>query len=345
MRKIQFFIFMCIVIFLVPVFIFSMEVGYISGEVKCSHYSDEWQDLKIGNNLVSGDIIKTEANSFATLVDEDIEINILENTTFTVSEKYYNDKKKSNFLLFLGRMKFKLAKRKKEEPEIRTQTVNLAIRGTEFEVGSGYDGSTIILMKDGEVAVMGKTKELLIKGGEGTEVSFGDEPTEKFEVITRVINWDEWFKYTEQSIKGNELKILKEILIRFEDINAQIKKYEEIRENALREKENYITLRDKYINENDNEKASDYSKKAGGKSKIAFHSIVNIRFLALSSIGLYDMAKRIYSGIEVPSLDIEDIYNHIQKIYNSIEESYIKAGDRERLEEKVKKKRGCLNIF
>jgi len=344
-KKIKLFVFIIIVLFAKPVSIFSVQVSYVAGNVKYSHYQKEWCDLEIGKELNSGDIIKTEEDSFATLFDEDTEINILENTTFTVSEKYKANEKKSNFMLFLGRIKFKITKRKKEEPDISTQAVNLAIRGTEFEVASGYDGSTIVLMKEGKVAVMGKSKELLIEKGEGTEVSFGEEPTEKFEVITKVIDWDKWFKYTEESIKGNELKILSEILVKFEDIDANIKRYEGIRENSLKEKDEYIQLRDKYLSENNSEKASEYSKLAGGKSKTAFHSIVNIRFLALSSIGLMDMAKRIYSGIEAPSEKIKDTYEEIQKLYSSIEKNYIKEGDRARLENKAKKKRGCLKIF
>ncbi len=334
-----------IFIFMVPWALFSAIADLVSGDVTYSHYKSPWQDLEVGMTLTPGDITKTEINSEAILLDDGVEIHILENSTFTLSERYEDEKKKLSFMLFLGRLRFKLAKSRKEEPEIRTQTVNLAIRGTEFEVGAGYNGSTIVLMKEGSVAVQGKTAELLLKEGEGTEVGFGEEPTEKFEVMVRVIDWDEWFSYTKESIKGNELGLLTRILEKFKEMYDQIKEYEVIREKALEDKEKYLAMRDELIKEDKKEEATEYSKKAGLQSKKAFHSIVNIRFLALSSIGLYDMAERIYTGVEEPPKEIIDVFKQIQDIYNWIEGKYIMAGDRERLEEKAKKKKGCLTLF
>lgn len=338
----------CIIIFLlalVPTGLFCIEVDWVSGNVTYSHLKGEWQDLDVGMNLVSGDIIKTGLDSEATLRDEEIEMHILENTTFTISERYENEEKKSSFMLFLGRMKFKLAGRSKKEPEILTQTVSLTIRGTDFEVGSGYDGSTIVLITDGSVAVTGNTNELLLEKGEGTEVAFGEEPVEKFKVMTRVIEWDKWFDLSKEAIKGNELIFLGRIQERFKVIDAQIKSYERIRADSLKEKEEYLKKRDELVAEDKTDEAIEYSRKAGEKSKLAFHSIVNIRFLALSSIGLFDMAERIYSGIEKPVKEQTDAFESIKQTYKEIEKKYIWEGDRERLEQRAEKKKGCLRRY
>jgi len=64
--------------------------------------------------LVPGDMIKTGPSSEASLTDDGMEIRILENSTFTVSEKYENDTQKQSFMLFLGRMKFKAGSGAKE---------------------------------------------------------------------------------------------------------------------------------------------------------------------------------------------------------------------------------------
>ncbi|UCB45105.1 MAG: FecR domain-containing protein [Spirochaetota bacterium] len=320
-------------------------VDWVSGEVSYSHYRGEWKDVDIGMDLNAGDIIKTGMQSEAVLLEDGGEIHILENSEFTVSERYEEEQKRSTLMLFLGRMKFKIGKSTGKEPEIRTQTVNLAIRGTDFEVGSGYDGSTIVLLSDGSVAVQGKTEELVLDEGEGTEVLFGEEPREKFKVMERVIDWDEWFAYSEEAIEGNELNLLEKMLERFVELQAEIRDNETIRENALEEKEALIAKRDELYDAGKEEEATEYSIKAGNKSKRAIHALVNIRFLALSSIGLYDMAERIYTGIEEPSKEIVDVFAEIKEIYRWIEEKYIMAGDRERLEEKADQKRGCLTLF
>ena len=271
---------------LTPAFLFSVEVDWVSGNVTYSHLKGEWKDLEIGMNLAAGDIIKTGMGSEVSLREDDFEIHIQENSTFTISEKYEDGDKKSSFMLFFGRMKFKLVRPGSKEPEIRTQTVSLTIRGTEFEVGSGYDGSTLVLMNEGSVVVKGNKSELVLIKGEGTEVPFGEEPTEKFEVMTKLIDWDKWFNTSQESIKGNETVFLEKILVRFQEIDAGIKDFERIRAEFLKKKEILIKKRDKFKEKGNMDEASGYSKKAGEASKKAFHSVINIRFLALSSIVL-----------------------------------------------------------
>jgi len=334
-----------LLIVLFPLPLFSAVVDWVSGDVYYSSYRGEWSDLEVGMDLTAGDIIKTGIQSEAILLEDGGEIHILENTEFSVSERYEEEQKQSSLMLFLGRIKFKIGKGSVKEPEIRTQTVNLAIRGTEFEVGSGYDGSTIVLLSDGSVAVQGKREELILVQGEGTEVPFGEEPKEKFKVMERVIDWDEWFAYSEVTIKGNELSLLTKMLDRIKEMQADIENYEIIRKKALEEKDTMIKKRDEFYEAGKEEEATEYSIKAGDKSKRAIHALINIRFLALSSIGLYDMAERIYTGIDGPSEEIIAVFEEIQKLYRWIEEKYIREGDRVRLEEKATQRKGCLSLF
>lgn len=329
----------------IPLPLFSAAVDWVSGDVTYSRYRGDWNELEVGMDVTAGDIIKTGAQSEAILIEDGGEIHILENTEFSVSERYEKEQKQSALMLFLGRMKFKIGKGTGKEPQIQTQTVNLAIRGTEFEVGSGYDGSTIVLLTNGSVAVQGKQEELILVQGEGTEVPFGEEPMEKFKVMERVIDWDEWFTLSEESIEGNELDLLQKMLVRFKELKDQIKEYEVIRAQALSDKDSLLKERDEMVDKGDTEEASSYAKKANERGKVAFHSIINIRFLALSSIGLYDMADRIFTGIEQPSEDIVTVFDEIQEIYRWIEEKYIREGDRERLEEKATQRKGCLSLF
>jgi len=338
-----------VVLFFIMVFFpvsgFAMEVDWISGNVNYSHLKGEWKKLDTGMQLIPGDIVKTGPASEATLIDDGVELYILENSTFSVAEKYLEEERKSNFMLFLGRIRFKLGHSRKDEPEISTQSVTLAIRGTEFEVGTGYDGSTLVVIQEGSVAVSGKKEELLLTRGEGTEVAFGEEPVEKFEVMTRVINWDQWFDYSREAVKGNEVKLLDRVFTRFREIQEKIKEYELIREKSLQEKKMFLGERDRLLKEGKEEEASEYSRKAGTKSKTAFHSIVNIRFLALSSIGLYDMAQRIYQEVEEPSPELEELFKNITEVYTGIEKAYIREGDREMLEKEAEQKKGCIKIF
>ena len=325
--------------------LFAVEVEWLSGDVNYKHMVGEWKPLNIGQHLVNGDVIKTGEDGEASLVDGDIFINISSNSEFTVSERVDNNKRRSSFMLFLGRLKFKLTKKSTNEPEIVTQAVNLTVRGTEFDVASGHDGSTLVVIKSGVVAVSGKEKSLILRDGEGSQIEFGKEPEKKFKVLTKVIDWDKWIVQSKENIKGNEYDILNRILDKFKEIDSEIKKYEAIRSESLKKKSEYIKLRDTSLAEGKKDAATFYSKKAGFESKKAFHSIINIRFLALSSIGLKDMADNIFKSIKKPSENVKDVKINIDKIYESIKSKYIREGDRERLEKKSKKKKGCLGLF
>jgi hypothetical protein len=242
-------------------------------------------------------------------------------------------------------MKFKLSKSDESEPDIQTQTVNLTIRGTEFEVGSGYDGSTIVLLEEGSVAVQGERSELVLEEGEGTEVQFGQEPSEKFDVAAKIIDWDGWLQSSRDAVEGNETALLQEIQDRFEGLSREIGNFELIREEALKEKERFTAQRNELLEAGNAEEASESAKRAVSESKKAFHSLVNIRFLALSSIGLFDMAERIYTDIEEPTEEQKQLFTGIRTTYGGIEQKYVLEGDRERLEEEADMKKGCLNLF
>ncbi len=261
-----------LLILLAPPCLFPVQVGFLKGKVSYSHLGSGWKTVKVGMELIPGDMIKTGPSSEVSLTDDVNEITVLENSTFTVSEKYENETQKQSFMLFLGRMKLKLGSGGKGEPEIRTQAVNLAVRGTDFEVGSGYDGSTVVLLKDGRLAVAGPSRELVLEAGEGTEVPFGEDPAEKFTVMTRVIDWNNWFVLSKESVKGNEADLLARILLRFEEIRNQIASYEELRASSLKEKEDLVRRRDELQKAGRRDEAVEYSREAAGKSRVAFHS-------------------------------------------------------------------------
>jgi hypothetical protein len=328
-----------------PVCFGTAHVEWVAGDVSFSNVNDGWEELEVGMDLSPGDMVRTGASSEATLLHNGSEIHLLENSRFTVSEKYEEGKKKSSFMLFLGRIRFKLGKGRGEEPEFQTQTVNLTIRGTEFEVGSGYDGSTLVILQEGSISVEGREQQLVLNPGEGTEVGFGEEPAEKFTVMTRVIDWDQWASETRESVQGNEQELLRKILTRISDIKKQIEEYERIREQSQAERDRLVQERDRLLEDGRDEEASKTARQAGGESKRAFHALVNIRFLALSSIGLYDMSERIHAGVQQPSDQITETYTEIGQVYAWIRERYILEGDRERLEEKQTGRKGCSSLF
>src|SRR3989304_3952701 len=83
---------------LIPLCLFPVEVDFVKGNVTFSHLTSGWKAVKVGMELVPGDMIKTGPTSEASLLDEGMEIRVLENSTFTVSEKFENEIRKQSFM-------------------------------------------------------------------------------------------------------------------------------------------------------------------------------------------------------------------------------------------------------
>jgi hypothetical protein len=146
-------------------------------------------------------------------------------------------------------------------------------------------------------------------------------------------------------VRGNEAQLLTRIRDRFRGIRDEIARLEQVRAEALSRRERFLAERDRLQEEGQQEEAVAASREAGKASRLAFHSLVNIRFLVLSSIGLRDTAKRIYEGVEEPSRDLTVLFGEINLIYEGISAKYIVKGDRERLEKTVEKRSGCSSLF
>ena len=92
----------------------------------------------------------------------------------------------------LGSIKFRYNKLTGAEPLVRTNSAVLGVRGTEFTVFAGADGSTLVAVDSGQVTVQAEGKSVELASAEGVEVGLGKPPGDKFVLHSDQIDYSKW---------------------------------------------------------------------------------------------------------------------------------------------------------
>ena len=150
------------------------------------------QDTAIGDVLNTGDSVKTGTDGQVELDQKGVTIKVSHGTVFTLMEKEQNGQKAPVLSVALGSIKFRYDKLTGKEPLVRTNGAVLGVRGTEFTVFSGADGSTLIAVDSGQVTVQAEGKSVELASAEGVEVPLGQAPGDKFVVHSDQIDYSKW---------------------------------------------------------------------------------------------------------------------------------------------------------
>ncbi len=171
------------------------EVVYVEGTVdlKTASGAMDWAD--IGMPVETGDSIITGYDGYAELEMEDgSTIKVNEDSIFKLDEIQREDRKpQNNFQLVLGSASYKFTRAmKEEEPRISTPSTVCGLRGTDFTVLSGIDGTSLYVVEEGSVAVSSQGKEVQLQAEEGVKVIAGQEPGEVFQVLRGKVDYSEF---------------------------------------------------------------------------------------------------------------------------------------------------------
>jgi hypothetical protein len=194
------------------------KVRFIKGEVSISTETGEGKELEEGQEVAAKDIIRTGADSFAILVFEDgstvkidpeseVEIKSL----IKKSSKNEEYKGTSSVVLSIGDVFIRVIKKFQGEPplEVKTKTVAVGVRGTEFFVGiDPKEDSTWTSVKSGQIEVLHLKNDdhEIVKKGHGLVVERGGRLTRpaKFD-WSKKLNWN--FNPKKGSLRGQFKKL------------------------------------------------------------------------------------------------------------------------------------------
>jgi hypothetical protein len=168
------------------------DVVYAEGEANIRFRSGSQREAGIGDRLNTGDTLKTGSDGLVELDQKGVRLNIASNTVFTLMEKERGGKTAGVFSLVLGSVKFRYERLTGQEPLIQTNSCVAGVRGTEFSVFAGVDGSALIVVDRGEVTVEAAGQSVALAPDEGVEVRPGQPPGDKFKVQRDQVDYSKW---------------------------------------------------------------------------------------------------------------------------------------------------------
>ncbi len=186
--------------------------------------SESYRRIKAGEVIASGARLRTGADSSATLRFADgTESRLRANTEISVRAR---DEDRSSIALFFGRLWSKVVKRTGggSSYEVRSANAAAGVRGTEFEVGVALDGSTRVIVKEGEVAVGdGEARPKPALGGQMVEAS-GRGRLGKVERAPENPDWDGWFSARAKEMEARGLEVAKSLSGRLNKRKSQLER-------------------------------------------------------------------------------------------------------------------------
>ncbi len=168
------------------------DITYTEGDASVKLKSGRLQDAQIGDRVNTGDTIRTGADGQVELDQKGVTIRIASGTVFTMMEKSQAGSSSTVLSVALGSIKFRYGKLTGTEPQVRTNSAVAAVRGTEFTVFSGADGSTLITVDSGQVTVESAGASVDIAANEGVEIPLGQPPGDKFTVQRTQVDYSTW---------------------------------------------------------------------------------------------------------------------------------------------------------
>ncbi len=191
---------------LVPVFGYSMTVTFFLGSSTLTR-NGKSVEIKVGDIVSNGDIIKTAKNGIVELMyDDSSKLTIKGNTVVQIGNK--NIKDSGDVAVISGEVSGKFVKLKKGEHKLGSPTTICAVRGTEFKMGVSKGGDSKIELSEGKLNVRNPYGSIDLDQGFSAETDVAGEPVSG----ENEMNLEQWQESRDKSLDS--------------DIDQQADKYE-----------------------------------------------------------------------------------------------------------------------
>ncbi|MDA3899810.1 MAG: FecR family protein [Spirochaetes bacterium] len=325
-----------------PVFA-KMQVKFFVGDAQIKEFgSDSWKKAAMNQTLSNGDTVKTGSKAYVQIDMDGNIIKVNENTHLAVGQDIDEDKKVASLDMTRGTVQLKMDKLRDNSSGFKVNTVSTvcAVRGTEFIVASGYDGTSVLQVQKGRVALTGSTKTVLVNANQEATVPYGGDPGEVEDI--KISEWNEWISKSKENLKGKEKDVLEESLNKMKKLDKEIIELEEINEFNEKEKIKFDELAKKFKADGNTAKFEENAKlsfQASQKLHLAsFRAIVKaykMRMIRLFSDETYESIEKANRTAEINS-----IYTNIDALYNKYYIKYIKdAIEAKQKRDELRKKR------
>ena len=264
--------------------LFAEDVVYTEGESQVRYGNGEQSATEIGTVLVSGDSVRTGGDGLVELDRNSATIRIAAGTVFSITESSDAAGQRSTLSIALGAAKFKFGRFAGTEPRIATMSAIAGVRGTEFSVYAGADGSSVITVDEGLVELTAAGEIVELTATEGVEVRPGAPPGEKFDFSAGEFNFSTWNAEREAALLSDPVGSLRQVEKQLDQFISEIRAFaprlETEREALAADRTRLAAIEDRQ------QRTPFYQSTVQPRERRAFGLAVNIRFNALSALSL-----------------------------------------------------------
>jgi len=307
-----------------PVLLFGLDhdVIYVEGLPYVRDASGDERDIYTGDVVRAGDTVITEAGDFAELEAAGYTVKIDENTVFSVREIEDGGQKTDVLSIALGKLSFSRDKFLGNEPRLATSSAICGVRGTNFAMLAGVDGSSLIIVEEGAVEVIAAGERVAVSKDEGVEVVTGSAPGDKFKTLERQIDFSTWNQGRLDTFLEDPVAAANKVKTQMESFIAEIKTIHPIyQEKMLKLIEERQKVRDLIQNKSKEEGEKYYKENVFPLEIDTTYHYLNIRYYALSALSLRRFVSgRMYAIIKARTIMSlgNPIYIRFLEIHQSI---------------------------
>jgi hypothetical protein len=263
------------------------EVVFTEGFPVRRDQSGGEEDLFIGDVLVKGNTVVTERGDFVEMDAGGYTVKIAENTVFTIMEVEQGGQTRPVLANVLGRVDFARTRLGGPDPRLITNSAVCGVRGTQFTLYAGADGSSLIVVDDGLVEVSAEGASVELAAGEGVEIQTGSAPGEKFAALSSEIDYSEWDSERLESLLRDPVAATQKIERRLDGYIEQIGIIYPLWQQKFSELTEARKKRDELRAKGDTEgMRTFYVENVAPLEREVTNLFINLRFYALSSLSL-----------------------------------------------------------
>jgi hypothetical protein len=183
------------------------RIVFLEGKVDHRNKAGRITAANIGQDILTDDSLITGMDGYCEVeMENGSVISLNSDTVFVFSEiedREEKGKKRKIFSCIFGSADFKFKKFTGREPYIATPTTICGVRGTDFTVLAGADGSSMYVVASGEVLVEAAGQSVALLPEEGVKVRAGQQPGQKFEVKRDSVDYNAVLQESENRFLDN----------------------------------------------------------------------------------------------------------------------------------------------
>ncbi|MCL2294043.1 MAG: FecR domain-containing protein [Spirochaetes bacterium] len=299
-------------------------VTFVNGWVDIRNNSGAEVEAFIGDNVFIGNSIITDRDSSAELRERasGSTFRISPNTVFAVREREVAGQRENVLAVAVGEVAFRVNRVAGHAPTIATHSSVAGVRGTEFTVFSGADGSSLIVVTEGAVDVEAFGRSVRLNPDEAVEVRAGQPPGERIQLMGRPIDFAAWNEGRREAFLNDPVGALRAVDRQLDYFNNRVRelypRFLEILEEINKKRVEHGRI----LEEQGEEAANQFVNTILRPSMInSIHVHLNMRYYALSALSM----RRFVVGnmyAEMKSRHIarlnDPVFMEFYKLYNEV---------------------------